>query len=60
MIIDETVKEECFQVIKSKGRSVEASPVVAAHSSLCLSYIVANMMLWLYRVLHPLFCNFLA
>lgn len=44
MITDEIVKEECFQIIKSKGRSIEDSSVVTAHSSLCLLYIVANML----------------
>lgn len=44
MITDETVKEECSQVIKSNGRIIMNS-VVVAHSCLCLFYIVANKML---------------
>lgn len=44
MTIDEIIREEYSQVMKSNGRITMCS-VVVAHSSLCLFYIVANMML---------------
>lgn len=59
MIIEETVEEECSQLMKSNGRSVMGSPV-AVHFNLCLFCIVANIMLCLYRARAPLFHIFLA
>lgn len=43
IIIDETIEEECSQVMKSNGRSIMGSPIVV-HCSLRLFCIVANMM----------------